>query len=581
MTSIRRRLTVTVFAFAVLAIGAPTASASTLFVTSTSDSGPGSLRDTIAAALPADTIRVPAGTYLLNSELWIDKPLTIVGDSPRTTMLDGQEKTRIVYVEVPTFSGVTISGLTLQNGSASEGGAVMAAQGGLRLTNDAFRYDTAIGGGGGAIYVDRGAVVMERDLVTASVAAGSGGGVELASPVSGTSRIADSTIYGNVAHVEGGGIDLASTSAQGLVLSGDTLDGNIVEGPGTTYGGNLATATLTHVSFDHTAFLAGYANDGANCMIDGTSDDAGLNVEDGLASCALQSSSSFSVFHAKLSELGDHGGPTDTLLPAADSPLLDAGSACDGVDQRGVPRMLGYACDIGAVERTADPTVAKPALTKLTSTGATLSASVDTEFIGGSASFHYGAAVADGASTPDQLLPAGVGVEVPVTATLTGLTAGTTYRVRVVMHTALGDVTSPELVFTAPVATVVPRVGLAPLPVLAPTIAKARLTNDVFRVSPLATAVAATDDAPFGTRFRLSLARKAKVRIRITHRVHGHTVVVGTLRRAHLGTGAVSVAFSGRIGSRALKPGRYTATITAMNAAGTAKAAKLRFTIVE
>jgi hypothetical protein len=106
--------------------------------------------------------------------------------------------------------------------------------------------------------------------------------------------------------------------------------------------------------------------------------------------------------------------------------------------------MLGYACDIGAVERTPDPAVAKPVLTNLTSTSATLSASVDTEFIGGSASFHYGVGVAEGVSTPTQLLPAGIGVEAPATATLTGLTAGTSYRVRVVMHTALGDATSPS-----------------------------------------------------------------------------------------------------------------------------------------
>jgi hypothetical protein len=58
MPSIRRRLTVTVFTFGVLAIGAPISSAigapipppATWFVTTKSDSGPGSLRDTIAAA---------------------------------------------------------------------------------------------------------------------------------------------------------------------------------------------------------------------------------------------------------------------------------------------------------------------------------------------------------------------------------------------------------------------------------------------------------------------------------------------------------------------------------------------------
>jgi hypothetical protein len=52
----------------------------------------------------------------------------------------------------------------------------------------------------------------------------------------------------------------------------------------------------------------------------------------------------------QLDELGDHGGPTLTLLPAEDSPALGIGSDCPGTDQRGQPRPPS-GCDAGAVER--------------------------------------------------------------------------------------------------------------------------------------------------------------------------------------------------------------------------------------
>ncbi len=48
-----------------------------------------------------------------------------------------------------------------------------------------------------------------------------------------------------------------------------------------------------------------------------------------------------------------YGGFTPTLMPAVGSPALDAGVNCTAVDQRGIARPQGAACDIGAVERRA------------------------------------------------------------------------------------------------------------------------------------------------------------------------------------------------------------------------------------
>jgi len=52
----------------------------------------------------------------------------------------------------------------------------------------------------------------------------------------------------------------------------------------------------------------------------------------------------------KLAALANNGGPTQTMLPAADSPVLGIGQSCPATDQRGQPRSAS-GCDSGAVER--------------------------------------------------------------------------------------------------------------------------------------------------------------------------------------------------------------------------------------
>jgi hypothetical protein len=55
------------------------------------------------------------------------------------------------------------------------------------------------------------------------------------------------------------------------------------------------------------------------------------------------------IADAKLGTLGDHGGPTPTLVPASGSPALGAGQSCPATDQRGNARPAS-GCTIGAVE---------------------------------------------------------------------------------------------------------------------------------------------------------------------------------------------------------------------------------------
>src|SRR5437867_7453977 len=104
------------------------ARAATLTVTSIADSGPGSLRNAIAAAASGDTVAfgVTGAITLTTGELLIAKNLTIAGPGAASLTIQ-----RSAATGTPSFrifnvrSGiVSISGLTLSNGDADPGGGI-------------------------------------------------------------------------------------------------------------------------------------------------------------------------------------------------------------------------------------------------------------------------------------------------------------------------------------------------------------------------------------------------------------------------------------------------------------------------
>lgn len=139
------------------------------------------------------------------------------------------------------------------------------------------------------------------------------------------------------------------------------------------------------------------------------------------------------------------------------------------------------------------------------------------------------------------------------------------------------------------------------VPLIVPRVSRVSMTNTRFRVGAGSTAIAAR--VRRGTSFEFTLKAPAKVTIAITrptpgvrdgrrciatsatHRAHGRrctrAVKVGTLTRANLQSGSNAIAFSGRIGRRALRPGAYKATLTARNAKGKSKPVAVKFSVVE
>ncbi len=597
--SVRRCLHALTIAIAALTLAASTASADTLVVANTNDAGPGSLRDTVGAAKTGDTVQVPAGTYTLAGQILILKSISITGAGARSTVLDGGKVSRIFGISSAASPGVTISGATLTHGETGFGGAI-DTDARLTLNDDAIVDNTATVSGGGGIYSTAG-LIMDRDLIAGNSAPqGSGGGIELVVTLNATSLIFDTTLAFNTAAGNGGGIDQSTAHGQTLFLSGDTFDGNVLTGAASA-GGNLFSGPGATVTPFGSVFTNGVAPSAPDCSV-ATLLSAGYNVgqADDIA-CLAGGGVTTDTFvaDAQLGSLRDNGGQTDTLMPAAGGPLVDHGNpaSCTTFDQRGVSRPQGATCDVGAVERTRDASASVPAVSAITATSATLSATADPVLGGAVFSFAYGIGAPSGASTPAQPFLGGTDAQ-PVGAMLAGLTPATTYQVQLHVHAAIGDVSSAIVSFTTAPAGVA-KAG-------APRISGARLTHKRFRVSSHATAVSAATHKPkrppLGTRFRFTLSASAKAQIAITHSAGGlragrrclaptaklrrahakhctRTLTNGTLTRKHLASGARSVPFTGRIGHRALKPGHYRATIAASNAAGKARTVRLAFTV--
>jgi hypothetical protein len=127
--------------------------AATLTVTSTADSGAGSLRDTIAAASNGDTIQFDGALNgqtitLTSAELVIDKNITISGPGPDLlTVSRASNAAQLRIFHVMPGHIVTIGGLTISGGY--------------------------VGGGGGGVFNDQATLTVDNCIVERNEAGGS------------------------------------------------------------------------------------------------------------------------------------------------------------------------------------------------------------------------------------------------------------------------------------------------------------------------------------------------------------------------------------------------------------------------
>jgi hypothetical protein len=324
-------------------------------VTNASDSGPGSLRQAIADAVPGDNIIFSSsvtGTITLASPLTINTSLTISGPGASSLAISGNNSVQVISISAGVT--VTISGVTIENGSASVGGGILN-YGMLTVTNGTVSGNSAATEGGGIFNGGTLSVANSTFSGNSTTSGGSGYGGGIFNKGGNTLTVMNSTLSGNSSTFGGGGIYNNGT----LTVTNGTISGNSA--------GDLGSGILNDSGGSTTLKNAIVANSPSrgNCSNFGTIVSQGYNLSDD-ATC-----SSFFTQPGDLNStpagldpngLQNNGGPTQTIALLATSPAVDAipvspTNYCTdtngnpiATDQRGVSRPQGPACDIGAFE---------------------------------------------------------------------------------------------------------------------------------------------------------------------------------------------------------------------------------------
>jgi hypothetical protein len=383
---------------------------STLTVLNNQNSGPGSLRDTIAAAANGDTIdfdpSLAGQTITLTSgPLLLNKNLDIEGPGADVLAVSGNHASAVF--QVASARTVSLSGLTIENGRGANGGGIYN-QGTLTVQDSAITNNTAAAFqafGGGIANVGGTLTVVHCTL------SGNDGGMDAGAIfTSGPATIRDSTIAGNMAYFAGGiEARLGVITHPRLIITSSTIAGNtgmgdigglstaiattisnstfanntaMGEGVDTTAGGISSTLSLeisnSTISGNSTAHggAGGIRQQGGaftftmrNTIVAGNSSVSGVpDLSGSLTSSGYnligsrQGGSGFDPtdllnVDPLLGPLQDNGGPTQTMALLGGSPALNTGDPAQlGVaDQRGVVRR--GAVNIGAYQASASALV--------------------------------------------------------------------------------------------------------------------------------------------------------------------------------------------------------------------------------
>ncbi|HEV2993709.1 MAG TPA: right-handed parallel beta-helix repeat-containing protein, partial [Acidimicrobiia bacterium] len=379
---------------------ATSCAAGPLTVTTSNDTGPGSLRTALTTAsgvASAQTICIDTTQVTAAITLASDFPALSAGTGALT--IDGNGATvngngHVVLSDLSSAS-LTVDSLTITGATAGTlGGGGIGSTGALTVTNSTITSNTDnSGAGGGGIFSATSVSVTNSTIAHNSSPAGPGGGILcLGCSVS----VANSTISTNIddgADASGGleGVPVVVTNSTvtdntdgGIAVLGvgggvgvltlvySTVAGNTSPGGGAANlagAGSLGHLPNTLITFGSIVALPESGPGGigtpTNCAGFTTTTSHGFNFTDD-TSCGLPAADTHVGASPQLGALANNGGPTQTLLPLTGSPLIDAipaascqadGAAGITTDQRGFarPDAASPNCDIGAVEVLSAP----------------------------------------------------------------------------------------------------------------------------------------------------------------------------------------------------------------------------------
>jgi hypothetical protein len=362
-------------------------------VTTTANSGVGSLRYattyttngqvvTFAGGLSGSTILLTSGQIVLSNNVTIDASALAGG-----IQINGNNNSRIFQIN--NSNTVVLNSLTITNGNGA--GAILSGYGGgilsfghsINLTlNNCILAGNRAATFGGSLYAAFGTMFLNGTTIsggTAAVGAGVGVQDELLTltgcTVSGNSgealhmiaasytvaaTLINSTFSGNSASTfAGSALTLGAQPGHtnSVVLTHCTVSGNTV----TSSSGQSGAIYVPNGSGTYTVSLYNSIVSGNNSggvpadifttnAVGGTYNLIGfIGVGRGLTNGI--NGNKVGINNPQLAALGNYGGLTPTMPPLPGSPAIDAAAATSlTTDQRGFPRPLGLAPDIGSVE---------------------------------------------------------------------------------------------------------------------------------------------------------------------------------------------------------------------------------------
>jgi len=349
--------------------------AATITVTSTSDSGAGTLRQAIIdneAAGGGNTINFSiTGTITLTSDrLLITKDVTITG--PGARLLTVQRSTAgstpdFGIFRTGTHTGainVSISGLTITNASGAFEAALYNLGGATLNVSDCTITGNNITGFGGGVFNESGTVTLSNCAITNNTAS-QGAGVDN----QGTMTLRNCTVANNTATTtstsSGGGGGIANLGTMTLVSC--TITGNSATTNFTSAGGGgVFNASFSTLHIGNTIVASNSTNQTGDDVHGDIASDGYNFIRNGDGASGFnrpgdQAGTSQGMINANLGPLENNGGPTDTRRPIGPSNTIDQGNSFGlTTDQRGRVRTndnpniqnasQGDGTDIGAVE---------------------------------------------------------------------------------------------------------------------------------------------------------------------------------------------------------------------------------------
>ena len=255
---------------------------------------------------------------------------------------------------------VTLQRVTATANTAQYGGAIATdATSTLTLTEFIADGNTAVNDGGAVRHMGT-ALTITQSLFTGNQAGtpGSSGGAIIVSPnTTSTLSIANSTFHSN-RHTGGG--SGSAIGVTGGVAAGTITNSTFADNDGAP--GTIAVSGNSQLTLRNT--IVSNAMGFANCAVFGmgTIVDGGNNLQWGGIQ-TLSCGATMLEEDPLLAPLANNGGFSQTMALQTGSPAINTGSGCPAMDQRGVARPIGPACDIGAFESPLGFTGVPPAAT--------------------------------------------------------------------------------------------------------------------------------------------------------------------------------------------------------------------------